>query len=168
MCRLLLPSKSVDPGLSLTIVPGKVAPNSSARQPTPTEGNAGDGGEAAAVAVVAAERDEIDIDLADSLVKQLEARSDSEEESEEEGDGGGAGAGAAAAKHKVVWSALHYAAHMAGMHHDVKEKLRVKSYLSSELARAEKEASSSSTSSSNGRRVAPRKRPTLDVRTPAR
>ena len=158
----MFPPKSLDPtspGLSLTIVPGKVAPSSSAQQPAPTQDHAGDGGEAAAVAVV--ERDEIDNDLADSLVKQLEARSDSEEESEEEEGRGGGGA----TNQKVVWSALPFAAHLAGMHQEGKEKLRVKSYLSSELARAEKEARSSN---NNGRRGPPRKRPTLDVRTFAR
>lgn len=157
----MFPPKSLDPtnpGFSLTIVPGKVAPSSSAQQLPPTQDSVKDGGEAAAAVT---ERDGIDNDLVDSLVKQLEARSDSEEENEEEEGGEGGGA----TKHKVVWSALHYAAHMAGMHHDVKEKLRVKSYLSSELARAEKEASSNT---HNGRRGPPRKRPTLDVRTFAR
>ena len=153
---VLFPPKSLHPttpGLPLTITPQKVTPNRSAQQPAPTQDNAEDGGGVAAVV----ESDEIDKDLADSLVKQLEARIDSEEESEEEGGGG-------VTKHKVVWSALQYAAHMAGMHHDVKEKLRVKSILSRELARAEKE----NTTSSNGRHAEPRKRPTLDVRTLAR
>lgn len=94
---------------------------------------------------VLAEDSGFDSDQAENLVRQLEAPSDDEEGSGDDFE----------VPTAISWSAIQYATYMTGMHHYVREKLRVQSYLASELSKAETEMKSDDE---------PKKRVTLDVR----
>lgn len=79
---------------------------------------------------VGGERDDLgfDSDLVDSLVSQLEAASDDDSGNEAEHG-----------TNHSQWPTIRYAAIMTRVHHFVKEKQRVQSYLADEVAKAESE-----------------------------
>lgn len=101
-----------------------------------------------------------DSDHADALVRQLESPSDdSDDESSADAGGGGVSINATHRIRGAVWISLRYATFITGVHKFVHEKHRVQSYLSKELAKAEKEVDEE-----DGETEAPERRFTDDVR----
>lgn len=77
-----------------------------------------------------------DSDDADTLIRQLEAPSDDENSTDA---GGGVCINETQRSRGAVWQSLRYATFITGVHKFIHEKHRVQSYLSKELAKAEKE-----------------------------